>query len=242
MRIASFLSVVSSLLLTAGCSSTYPPAAYNSTSPPVYGGEVISSGPDGSTVVVPPQSQIEGDHALENSLRARLNPYGDLASTANDVQIYAQNGTVTLSGTVPNVQYRDMIESMVRDSSGVVAVNDQLQVGYPPTGLMGEPARVYTTPPDYVVSSAPVIISSGNLTLTVQGSTLGDRNLGQRIADRIRSDANIAPLASTINISISEGRVYLRGTVDTEEQHLGIVSLAQHTYGVNAVYDQLLVR
>ncbi len=245
MRIISLLSLVSPLVLTLGCSSTYP-TSYSSTAPPVYGGEVISSGPYGATMVVPPQSQLEADRALENSLRSQLNRYGDLAGVAPGVQIYAQNGTVTLNGTVPNARDRDMIESLVRDTGGVVAVNDQLQVGYPPTypptGAVGAPVRVYTSPPDYVVNSAPIIISSGNLNLSVQGTTLADRNLGQRVADRIRSDPNIQPLASTVYISVSDGRVYLRGTVDTEEQHLAMVSLVQHTYGVTAVYDQLLVR
>jgi len=242
MRIASFLSVVSCVGLTVGCSSTYHPSAYSSSSPPVYGGEIVSSGPYGATMVVRPRSQVEEDRALEESLRSQMNRYGDLASAAPGVQIYAQNGTVTLTGTVPSTRERDMIDSLVKNTSGVVAVNDQLQVGYPPTGAIQGPVRVYTTPPDYIVNSAPIIVACGNLTLSLQGTTLADRNLGQRVADRIRSDPNLTPLASTINISVSNGRVYLRGTVDTEEQHLGIVSLVQHTYGVNAVYDQLLVR
>jgi osmotically-inducible protein OsmY len=242
MRIANFLSLISCVGLTVGCSSTYPSSTYSSSSPPVYGGEIVSSGPYGATMVIPPQSQIEADRGLENSLRSQLNRYGDLAGAAPGVQIYAQNGTVTLTGTVPSTRDRDMIDSLVKNTSGVVAVNDQLMIGYPPTGVVQGPVRVYTTPPDYVVNSAPIIVASGNLTLTVQGTTLADRNLGQRVADRIRSDPNLTPLGSTINISVSDGRVYLRGTVDTEEQHLAIVSLVQHTYGVNAVYDQLLVR
>lgn len=245
MKVVSFLSfpfVVCLLLLSTGCSSPYQPSTYSSTYPPVYGGEVISSGPYGATMVVPPPTQAQADRALENSLRTELNRYGDLASAAPSVGIFAQGGTVTLTGTVPGTRERDMIDSLVRDTAGVVAVNDQLQVNYPPTGAVGAPVRVYTSPPDYVVNSAPIIVSSGNLTLTVQGMTLADRNLGQRVADRIRSDPNLTPLASTVNLSVSDGRVYLRGTVDTEEQHLAMVSLVQHTYGVSAVYDQLLLR
>jgi osmotically-inducible protein OsmY len=241
MRIATFLCIASPLLLAAGC-STDRDAAYTST--PVYGGQVISSGPYGATMVVPgmPKSQIETDRDLENNLRSQLNRYGDLATTTPDVQIYAQSGTVTLTGVVPSQRERDMIESLVRNQSGVVSVNDQLQVGYSPTGAVNAPVRVYTTPPDYVVGSAPAIVYSGNLNLTVQATSIGDRNLGQRLVERLRSDTVLSPLSSMISISVSEGRVYLRGTVDTEEQHLSIVSVVQHTYGVNAVYDQLTVR
>jgi osmotically-inducible protein OsmY len=193
-------------------------------------------------MIVPGNSQAQADRALESSIRSQLSRYGDLSAISPNVQIFAENGTVTLSGTVPGPRERDMIESLVKDHSGVVSVNDQLQMNYPPTGVVEGPVRVYRTPPDYVASSAPSIVYSGRLSLTIQAPTLSDRNLGQRIADRLRADNVVAPLASTINISVSDGRVYLRGTVDTEEQHLSIVSIAQHTYGVNAVYDQLLVR
>ena len=230
------------MLVAVGCSSTYPPSTYSSSEPPVYGGDIVSSGPYGATMVVPGNAQIEADRALENSLRAQLNRYGDLAAVSPNIRIFAQSGTVTLTGAVPSPRERDMVESLVRNNTGVARVNDQLQVNYPPTGAIGGPARVYTTPPDYVVSSAPALVYSGNLSMTIQATTLGDRNLGQRIADRLRADPVLGPSASTIHISVSDGRVYLRGTLDTEEQHLSIVSLVQQTYGVDAVYDQLVVR
>ena len=148
MRMLSFLSLSSCLVLVAGCETSERPAAYTST--PVYGGQIVSSGPNGATMVVPgmPRSQIEADRDLENDLRGQLNRYGDLATTTPNVQIYAQSGTVTLSGTCPSQRERDMIESLVRNQPGVVAVNDQMQVGYPPTGYVNSTARVYNTPPD----------------------------------------------------------------------------------------------
>lgn len=244
MRMVSFLSLSSCLLLVAGCETSERQSAYTAT--PVYGGRIISSGPYGTTMVVPgmPKSQIEADRDLENDLRGQLNRYGDLATTTPNVQIYAQSGTVTLSGTVPSQREREMIESLVRNQQGVVAVNDQLQVGgYAPTGWVNGSARVYNTPRDYVIPSTPAIIySSGTLTFAVQAATPTDHALASRIVDRLRIDSHLAPLASTISVIVDNARVYLRGTVDSEEQHLSIVSSVQHTYGVNAVYDQLTVR
>jgi osmotically-inducible protein OsmY len=78
--------------------------------------------------------------------------------------------------------------------------------------------------------------------MTVQAATVGDRNLGERVVQRLRSDPVLTPLNSDLSVSVSDGRVYLRGTVDTEEQHLSIVSVVQHTYGVTTVFDQLTVR
>src|SRR5256885_4662540 len=131
MKIFAFFGPVASLVLAAGCATNHP-TAYTST--PVYGGDVISSGPYGATMVVPgaPKSQIEADRELESNLRTQLNRYGDLATTTPDVHIYSQSGTVTLTGNVPSQRERDMIESLVRNQPGVLALNDQLQVGYTP--------------------------------------------------------------------------------------------------------------
>jgi hypothetical protein len=86
MRIICFLCGISSLAVLSGC-STDRQAEYTST--PVYGGQVISSGPYGATMVVPgmPKSQIEADRDLENNLRSQLNRYGDLATTTPNVQL-----------------------------------------------------------------------------------------------------------------------------------------------------------
>jgi len=245
MRIVTgfgFAGLSALLLFAAGC-ETPEHRAYHTS--PVYGGDVISTGPHGATMIVPgvPKSQLEADRDLENNLRSQINRYGDLATTTPDLRIYSQSGTVTLTGTVPSQREREMIESLVRNQTGVVAVNDQLRVGYAPTGAINGAPRVYTTPaPDYPVSSNPAILYSGNMNITVEASTLADRNLGQHLVDRLRADPNLQPLTSAINLSINAGQVYLRGTVDTEQQHLAIVSIVQHTYGVNTVYDQLAVR
>ncbi|HLH53493.1 MAG TPA: BON domain-containing protein [Verrucomicrobiae bacterium] len=242
MKIACLLSAGCTLLFLTGC-ETADRQTY--TTAPVYGGQVVSSGPYGATMIVPgmPRTQEEADRDLERDIRAQMNRYGDLATTTPNVQVYAQNGTVTLSGSVPSQREREMIESLVRNEHGVAAVNDQLQLAYPPTGVVNGVPRVYTTPPDYVVGNSPAIVySGGSLNMTVQASTLADRNLGSRVVERLRADPALSALASTISIIVNDGRVWLRGTVDTEEQHLSIMSMVQHTYGVNAVYDQLTVR
>jgi osmotically-inducible protein OsmY len=241
MKFAIFLSIIFILASVAGC-STNPNTTYTNSS--VYGEEVTSSGPYGETMVVSgvPRSQVEADRDLEDNLRSQLSRYGDLATTTPDVHIYSQVGTVTLTGTVPSHRERDMIESLVKNQTGVLAVDDRLQVGYSPTGPVNAPVRVYATPPDCVVGAVPAVMYSGNLSITVLANTVADRNVGQRVADRLRADVVLAPLASNISVGVNNGAVGLRGTVDTEEQHLSIVSVVQHTYGVIAVNDQLAVR
>src|SRR5947209_3742367 len=96
-------------------------------------------GSSGCQVISAGAARNPSDVAQETALRTELNRYGDLAAVSPNVQIYAQNGTVTLSGSVPNERDRQMIDALVRNSSGVVSVNDQLQVSYPPTGAYGQP-------------------------------------------------------------------------------------------------------
>jgi len=89
---------------------------------------------------------VDTDQALERKLRSDLNSYPDLANTAPHVLISAQNGTVTLSGAVPNEQTRREIDGIVRTAPGVAVVNDQLQPPYTPTGDLGRPPRIYADP------------------------------------------------------------------------------------------------
>jgi len=238
MRVAQKLSILSTLVLAAGCADEYQRQAYYPE--PAHGGEVISSG-----TYTGPQAN-PADLALEASLRDQLNHYGDLAGSAPNVQITARNGNVTLAGAVPSERDRQMIEAMVRNTAGVNSVNDQLRVGYVPTGTSA--SRVYATPPPPVASAAPApapIVSnesSDAMRLRVQGISDDDRALAQRIADNLRSDTVLPTLVPDVNISVAGGRVTLRGIVQSESQRRAIISSVQRVAGVTAVYDELRLR
>ena len=60
----------------------------------------------------------DADHALESGLRATLNE--------KHVHIHVHKGIVTLEGRVPTEADRQRLETMVRNTPGVVAVNPQL--------------------------------------------------------------------------------------------------------------------
>ena len=220
MKIAGKLVVVSSSLLLAACVSHRPPVVY--TTP---GGQVISAGPDARTAA---------DHALETSLRAELNRYGDLGHANPDVQVYASNGTVTLRGPVRNDRDRQMIDTLVRNTPGVANVNDQLQPMYPPTGPV--------TPPPYS-SSAPVypppVVSTPGWTPRVEAGTAGDEPLVERIREELRVEAVPPDALQNVTIQANHGAAYVRGSVATQQERQAIDTALQHVPGVTAVYDQL---
>ncbi|HTL56746.1 MAG TPA: BON domain-containing protein [Candidatus Limnocylindrales bacterium] len=228
MRIARGLSVISLALIITGCASTHTPHVYSTPN-----GEVISGGPP----------RNPADVALDTALRAELNRYGDLGTIAPNVQVYSQNGVVTLTGTVRNERDREMIDALVRNTSGVTSVNDQLQVSYPPTSSYGTGPRVYTTPPvPAPVVTTPVPVVPGPVTVPVQAATTSDQALANRIVDRLRWDSIPNSWLRNSTVTVNNGNVYLQGYVDDSRTHDAILSALQHTPGIVNIYDQLSVR
>jgi osmotically-inducible protein OsmY len=236
MRIASVLAVPSLLLLVAGCSTPYYDTSV-STRYPTYNGAVLTTS--------------ETDRALEASLRSQLNRYGDLRAVSPDVQMYSQNGTVTLSGTVPNERDRQMIETMARNTPGVLGVNDQLQVVYPPTGAYTpppqgtytSPSQVYSPPPPAaVITPTPAPVYPVGPNMTVQATSDTDRAIAQGISERLRPQTTLNTIPSGVNINVTDGKAYVRGAVSNEEQRAAIISAVRNTPGVTAVYDELTLR
>ncbi|HEV2390992.1 MAG TPA: BON domain-containing protein [Verrucomicrobiae bacterium] len=228
MKSISALAIVSVLLLAAGCTSPYGGSDYNTVSSPYIG--------------------TQSDQAIESDVRSELDHYGDLAANTSHVRIIAQNGTVTLVGTVPTERDRQMVDAAVRNTAGVVAVNDELQVTYPPSVSYRQPAPVYATP--QTVPPAPVIATPNTApvvtapppSLTMQASNAGDQVLADRVVRTLKSDG-IAPTdLPSVSVSIVNGAAYVRGTVQNEQEHQALIASVQRTPGVTAVYDQLTVR
>jgi hypothetical protein len=104
-----------------------------------------------------------GDSALISQVRAALNNDTTLVTVAPSVQVTAVNGTVTLSGNVSNEQQKQTIEHVVKGTSGVVTVNNQLQVAPSPTGQSSQ-SSIYRS----VAKDSSASTGSDN----VQGSRL----------------------------------------------------------------------
>jgi osmotically-inducible protein OsmY len=223
MRIAGKLAIVSTTFLLAACAYHRPPVVY--TTP---GGQVISAGPNARTAA---------DRALETSLRAELNQYGDLGNANPNVQLDAHDGYVTLSGPVRNERDRQMIDSLVRNTPGVRSVNDQLQVVYPPTGAVTPPT--YSTPaPVY----PPAVVTTPDAFPRVEAARIADQPLANRIADELRAEAVPPDWLQTVSIRVENGAAYVQGYVANQQQREAIDAALQRVRGVTAIYDQLQLR
>jgi osmotically-inducible protein OsmY len=214
------LAATSSVILAAGCASTGDHA------------------------------RRQADHQLEIGIRSEMDRYGELAAEEPALDIQAQDGVVTLKGSVHTEKDREMIDTMVRNTGGVVAVNDEIRVLYPPTGAASGyvPAPVYTALPPGVTVPAPVIITGPAAVpgeypnSRVHAATQNDQALASRLVSQLGYDTVPAEWCQNVTITASAGNVFLTGYVDNEKEHHAIVSSMQHCPGVTAVYDQLQVR
>ena len=225
MKITYLFGLIGSVCLVAGCASPGP-----------------TSG----------QARAEADRALENHIRAELSHYGDLGADSPNIQIVARDGTVTLAGPVRSEKNREMMDSLVRNTAGVNAVNDQLLVTYAPTGIESPtqypPAPVYTTipagvnPPSPVVVPGPAAIPGEYPNPRIRATTSADEPLAHRIVNQLRYDTVPPEWLQGVTVSVTGGNVYLQGLVDNEDQHHAIIASVQHCRGVVAIYDQTQLR
>jgi len=148
MKSSSKLTIVASVLLTAGCAHHERQAQYNENYPSSsYAASSTSSGSAATTGQFQGTSQFQSrgsDQTLVIQVQSTLNKDVSLATIAPRIEVTAQNGTVTLSGSVPSDQDKQRIEAMVKGTAGVVSVNNQLQVSLQPTSERSEQSsRLY---------------------------------------------------------------------------------------------------
>jgi osmotically-inducible protein OsmY len=240
MKTSNIAIGLSSLLLAAGC-------AYEQRYGYSYGGSSLN----GSEVMARPNA---ADRSLEESVRYQIGRYGELAAAVPDVQITCRDGAVTLNGSVPNERDKEMMEACVRNTSGVLSVDNRLAVIYPATGSTYNQSTVYTPAPPSsqttiyaapapaapVVSTGPVGLDS--LNVQVQASTEADRDCAQRVMETVRADPAFTSQTPTVTVSLSGGRAYIYGTADSRAQRRAIVEAVKRVPGVVEVRDEIRIR
>jgi osmotically-inducible protein OsmY len=101
---------------TATNDRTTSPSTQSPTSP-------SATSPSGST-----SSPSAADQSLAQRVTSSLREDSSLAAVAPNITVQANNGTVTLHGSVSSQQQRSDIESKVRSMAGVTQVINNLEV------------------------------------------------------------------------------------------------------------------
>src|SRR5205085_6056045 len=81
-----------------------------------------------SATATQPSFQTGGQSGMVTQVQQQLSQDPSLAALVPNLQISFANGTVTLAGNVPSEQEKQKIETIVKSTTGVVNVNNQLQI------------------------------------------------------------------------------------------------------------------
>ena len=191
----------------------------------------------------------DADRGLESNLRTELND--------KHIHVHVHRGIVTIDGKVRTDADRERIESLVRNTPGVVALKDEVKVTLPSPGAYGvTPAGVaaassvpvYAAPLPELVPSVPVVSSPAPVVipdypkLKVQAWSRGDEPLANRVAQQLRADAVPTTGIRDVTVVVRGGNVSLKGAVDSHEDRDDIISSIQRSPGVSAIYDQLHIK
>lgn len=102
------------------------------------------------------------DMNLVDKVRQSLQRHGYLSREARDIQIFANNQTITLVGHVSSISVRRKIEAIVKQTNGVLYVDNQLSTSLPPimVPVPVEETQVVPTPVMPIPTPAnPVIVA-----------------------------------------------------------------------------------
>jgi osmotically-inducible protein OsmY len=170
----------------------------------------------------------QSDRRLVNRVRQALKEQPRAAEYAPNLDITADEGVVTLGGTVASEGDRRFIENVVENTTGVAGVIDRIQAPPLPTGRDSIPR--------------PLSQDAGEVfSLHVEGLTDSDRAMAQRILQGLRTDTALSSLLPRVDIHVADGKVTLQGTAQSEEQRQTIVSAVRRAAGAGNVSDELRV-
>ena len=178
--------------------------------------------PNRTVAVVP---SVDDDDRVETYVRARFHANDSIRT--NDIDVTAQNGRVTLRGTVASDDARQAAVTAAQGATGVQSVDDQLVVGDSAT------AGTAAAPPAAAANRAPAAPSADRT-----------REPGW-ITTKIQAQYFVNPEIRPWNIDVStnsQGVVTLRGRVDEAGDREEAVRIAQSTEGVTQVNDRLAVQ
>ncbi len=132
-------------------------------------------------------ANYETDQKIEDAAKASYNYHAVLQDR---VKVKAQDGVVTLTGTVPDKNQKSLAEDTVADLPGVVSVNDQIEV-QPPAPEHSDDwiaFRIQTTllmKAHVSATNTHVDVKNGVVTLTGTAETMAQKELTEVYAQDI---------------------------------------------------------
>ena len=207
-RMFAVATLAAGLMLAAACNRTEPARDTGSTATQPAPGESAT--------------QPTSDARIGTSVQAKY--YADDRVHGHRINVDAQNGVVTLRGTVPDASAKEHAVTLARSVEGVTDVKDELQVRSEDTA---------TTAGEQDPTSAT----------GTAGREMNERQPGW-ITTKIQAQYFVNPEIKPWNIDVTTsgaGVVTLEGEVDSAEDKAEAVRIATGTEGVTRVEDRLKV-
>jgi osmotically-inducible protein OsmY len=246
MKTAYKLTIMSSLLLVAGCTAWHEKHAKNEQNNEQFsnssqsqlnlpgatenkealGGTTEQSTTAQSTGTQSSQTAVPAQSANEQSL---ANPTAQPPAVAPDQQPPDQSliGQNALSLTNQNSTAHEQKPP------------DQ---NLSPTADQQSTSRIYNTDQSTLgTSDALGKGTADNFNVKIQAATEADRTLGQQVVQELKTDTSLAALLPKIRLNVESGKITLSGTVKSEDQKQKIESAVKRVSGVANVEDHLRV-
>lgn len=166
-------------------------------------------------------TEPRADTRITTAVQAKF--YAEELTRGRVIDVAAENGVVTLRGTVATASEKQRAVELARGVEGVTSVTDQLQV-----------------------RDTTAAAGRGAEPSTVTGTAGSDSNrldrawITTKIQARYFADSDIKPWAIDVTTG-SGGAVTLEGVVDSAEDKTKAVRIARETDGVTHVEDRLRV-
>ncbi|HXW07493.1 MAG TPA: BON domain-containing protein [Vicinamibacterales bacterium] len=190
-----------------------------------------ANAPAGSAPAV--TSEARTDENLTTAVQARY--YTDDTIRARQIDVSAENGVITLRGTVPSEAAKQQAVDLAQQVEGVARVEDELVVQTP----SGEGQTASGPQPAAGAGATGTTGENGDSDADA-GAITEASTITMNIRSRYFRDPDIKPW--TIDVSTTgNGVVTLQGTVDNEGSKAEALRIAREVPGVARVEDRITV-
>lgn len=235
MKIARKIALASALILAAGCAHEQHQAQYDESVTPnangsaQYNNNQSSSYQNNNTA----RAGSESDNALAAQVRQSLQQDPKIAPLVSNIQISADRGTVTLSGSVQSREQKRQIENIVAGAAGVEVVDDQLRV----SGAMNPTSR--SNAGSSIYSNGKMNEPEGNQPASPTANG-GDNSVNNAAPSDVNNSKNNegSPLNPTSNSTNSSPRIYHDAAGSMNAATNNALSPTSRTNGESQIYQQ----
>lgn len=204
---------------------------YSHTNNFAVGSNVMSGAdnPAAANFALRDQATTISDRNLLVSLRQGLAAQLGANSSQTPIHFLVNNGTVTIVGTVPNVNESQRIFARVQQTPGVLSAFNDLHTGAAST----------------ISQPTPVITGAGSsATITDHAFSPQDRVLLSQVQQEAGMQLGINSTSASqmpVHFSIENGIVGVTGQVSSQQEKQNLLAALQRTPGVNRVVDNMMI-